>query len=369
MGGGGSPARWWKAVETSLRTPRVQCGLCPRKCLLKDGERGFCYIRQNQGGELVLTSYGRSSGFFVDPIEKKPLYHFLPGSNILSFGTAGCNLGCQFCQNWDISKAQSMDRLAYAVAPEEIAEAAVNEGCSSVAFTYNDPVIFAEYAIDTAKECRKRGVHTVAVTAGYIAEEARAEFFADIDAANVDLKGFTDSFYRRLCKATLQPVLDTLVYLRHHTSVWLEITTLLIPGENDSPQELHEMTQWIARNLGVDVPLHFSAFHPDYNLRDKPKTPLETLQRARQIALDNGLKFVYTGNVDDPSGGATRCPNCSAALIRRDWYTLRTYEVESGRCPHCQAVLPGVFSDTCSLKYGRRWRPMFRKLNALGSGH
>jgi pyruvate formate lyase activating enzyme len=251
-----------------------------------------------------------------------------------------------------------MDRLAHKVEPEEIAEAAVNEGCSSVAFTYNDPVIFAEYAIDTARECRKRGVHTVAVTAGYITDDAREEFFADMDAANVDLKGFSDHFYHKLCKGQLQPVLDTLMYLRHHTKVWLEITTLLIPSENDSSEEIDAMTQWIASSLGTNVPLHFSAFHPDYNLRDKAKTPLGTLIRARDIAHRNGLQYVYTGNVHDSEGSSTHCPNCKALLIERDWYTLGSYNMHGNQCAFCNSVIPGVFPDFCSMKFGKKWKPM-----------
>src|SRR5438876_8427970 len=249
-------ARWWHPADTGqlLRT------LCPSYCLVGEGQAGFCYIRQNRGGQVVSAGYGRSTGFAVDPIEKKPLNHFLPGARVLSFGTAGCNLGCKFCQNWDISKSREIDTLTDAATPEAIADAAERLGCRSVAFTYNDPVIFHEYAIDVAAACRKRGIKTVAVTAGEVCAEPRAEFYRFIDAANVDLKGFTEAFYHNVCAGHLQAVLETLIYLKRHTSVWLELTTLLIPGLNDSDQELEELTRWVVENLGPDVPLHFSAF-------------------------------------------------------------------------------------------------------------
>ncbi len=298
---------------------------------------------------MVLTTYGRSSGFCVDPIEKKPLNHFLPGTPVMSFGTAGCNLTCKFCQNWDISKATEIDRLNDAASPDAIAEAAARLGCRSVAFTYNDPVVFLEYATDVADACHARGLKTVAVTAGYMAAEARADFYAPMDAANVDLKGFTDSFYQKLCSAHLQPVLDTLLYLRRQTAVWFEITTLLIPGENDSDEELHALTGWIFNHLGADVPLHFSAFHPDWKMIDTPATPPATLERARAIALAAGLRFVYTGNVHDPKGGSTWCPGCGQLLIERDWYQLGRWELALkdgvARCRNCATAIPGVFDD------------------------
>lgn len=292
---------------------------------------------------MVLTTYGRSSGFCVDPIEKKPLNHFLPGTPVLSFGTAGCNLGCRFCQNWDISNAREMDRLMDAASPAKIVHAARQLGCRSVAFTYNDPVIFAEYALDVARACRSWGVKTVAVTAGYITEEARAEFYSAMDAANVDLKGFTEEFYHRQCFGALAPVLETLRYLRHHTKVWFEITTLLIPGENDGDAELHRAAEWIAENLGPDVPWHFSAFHPDFKMRDKPNTPPATLERARRIAMSKGLRFVYTGNVHDKTGGSTWCPGCGELLIERDWYELGVWSLKGNGCAKCGTVIPGHF--------------------------
>jgi pyruvate formate lyase activating enzyme len=336
----GYPGRWWHMLADG----RMQCDLCPRDCRLHEGQRGACFVRMREGDRMVLTTYGRSSGFCIDPIEKKPLNHFFPGSSVLSFGTAGCNLACKFCQNWDISKSRDMDRLMDQASPEQIALAAEKSGCKSVAFTYNDPVIFAEYAIDTAQACHERGIQTVAVTAGYIHPEARREFFAVIDAANVDLKAFTEDFYFKLTGAHLQPVLDTLTYLVHETRVWTEITTLLIPGHNDSDQEIDALSKWVASELGPDVPVHFTAFHPDFKMIDVPPTPPATLARARSIARAAGLRYVYTGNVHDTEGGTTFCPGCNEALIVRDWHRILKYEVsEDGRCPHCQTAIAGRF--------------------------
>lgn len=333
------PGRWWHAEGA-----RFRCDLCPRKCLLSPGQRAFCFVRVGTENGIALTTYGRSSGFCVDPIEKKPLDHFHPGSSVLSFGTAGCNLGCKFCQNFEISTAREMDRLAARATPERIAEVASELGCRSVAFTYNDPVIFAEYAMDVADACHARGIETVAVTAGYIHDQPRREFFARIDAANVDLKGFTDEFYVKLTGAHLQPVLDTILYLKRETDVWLELTTLLIPGHNDSDAEIQALSTWILQELGPEVPLHFSAFHPDWKMRDVPPTPPATLTRARYIALKTGLHYVYTGNVHDLTGGTTFCPSCHAPLIVRDWYRIDTYALtEEGNCPHCGTAIAGRF--------------------------
>lgn len=335
------PTNYWQ----KLADGRVQCDLCPRLCKLREGKRGACYIRMHHQGEIVLTSYGRSSGFCIDPIEKKPLNHFLPGSAALSFGTAGCNLGCVFCQNWNISKSRHQDTLTDQASPEQLADAARRYGCQSVAFTYNDPVIFMEYALDIAEQCHKVGVKTVAVTAGYICDRPRVEFFQQMDAANVDLKGFSEDFYRQICHGHLQPVLDTLLYLKQHTSVWLEITNLLIPGENDSEAEINAMTLWIVKNLGADVPLHFSAFHPDFKMLNKEQTPAETLYRARDIALRNGLHYVYTGNISDSARSSTYCHKCGALLIERHGYELGKFNLNANFCcPHCQTPLPGVFS-------------------------
>ena len=334
------PARWWHLTDDG----HLQCDLCPRDCRLKDGQRGLCFVRQRQGDAMVLTTWGRSSGFCIDPIEKKPLNHFYPGSSVLSFGTAGCNLACKFCQNWDISKSREMDRLLDVATPEAIAEAAVRHGARSVAYTYNDPVVFAEYAIDTARACRGRGITNVAVTAGYMYPEPAREFYAVMDAANIDLKAFTDDFYIKLCAGRLQPVLDLLVYVHHETDCWLEITTLLIPGKNDTDIELTALSRWVAKALGPDVPLHFTAFHPDWKLTDLPSTPPATLFRARQIALEAGLHNVYTGNVHDPAGGTTSCSHCGEAVIVRDWHAIRHYALnDAGACLKCGQPLAGRF--------------------------
>jgi pyruvate formate lyase activating enzyme len=348
------PARWWHMLPDG----RMQCDLCPRDCRLHDGQRGACFVRQRVGDEMVLTTYGRSSGFCIDPIEKKPLNHFYPGSSVLSFGTAGCNLACKFCQNWDISKSREMDTLADSASPDEIARAAAAGGAKSVAFTYNDPVIFAEYALDVADACHARGIKTVAVTAGYIHEAPRREFYAKMDAANVDLKAFTDDFYFRLCGAHLNPVLDTLAYLRHETECWFEITTLLIPGRNDSSEELAAECQWIMKELGPDVPVHFTAFHPDYKMTDLPRTPPATLARAREIALGEGLHYVYTGNIHDEKGGSTYCPGCHRALVIRDWYRIDEYRITAdGRCPDCGTAIAGRF-ETFRRAFGPRRIPV-----------
>lgn len=334
-------ARYWEKLEGN----RVQCYLCPRGCTLPDGQRGFCFVRQNIKGQMILTTYGRSSGFCIDPIEKKPLNHFYPGTSILSFGTAGCNLGCKFCQNWDLSKSREFDRLTEEASPEMIAKRAKELGCRSVAFTYNDPVIFAEYAMDVAEACHKLGIYTVAVTAGYITDTARSEFFQHIDAANVDLKAFSENFYQKLTLGSLQPILDTLVYLRKETKVWVEITNLLIPGENDSDQELHAMTEWISESLGVDVPVHFTAFHPDFRMLQSPPTPARTLTHARSIALSEGLRYVYTGNIHDKESGSTYCHGCGKLLIERDWFELGEYHIKDGKCKFCGMSCAGCFED------------------------
>ncbi len=339
---GAHPTRYWHSLDDG----RVQCDVCPRHCRLREGQRGLCFVRAREGDAIVLTTYGRSSGFCVDPIEKKPLSHFLPGTPVLSFGTAGCNLACKFCQNWDISTSRETDTLADEASPEALASAAERLGCRSVAFTYNDPVIFLEYAIDTAIACRERGVRAVAVTAGYVCPEPRADLFAHMDAANVDLKAFTEEFYEKVCAGSLAPVLETLEYVRHETDCWLEVTTLVIPGLNDSDAELDALTTWIVDRLGPDVPLHFSAFHPDFRMRDRPPTPPETLSRARRIALANGVRYAYTGNVHDPDGQSTWCHACGALLIERDWYVLGTWNLDGdGCCTACGERLPGVLEE------------------------
>jgi pyruvate formate lyase activating enzyme len=346
--------QWWH----HLNDGRVQCDLCPRECKLHEGQRGFCFVRQAQDGGVVLTSYGRASGFCIDPIEKKPLNHFFPGTSVLSFGTAGCNLGCRFCQNWDISKARDIDRVGEWASPDEVAEAAARSGCNSIAFTYNDPVIFAEYAIDCARAAHERNIKTVAVTAGYINPEPRREFYAHMDAANVDLKAFAGEFYHRLCFADLEPVLDTLRWLRAETAVWFEVTTLLIPGHNDSEKEIASLSDWFVNRLGPDVPLHFTAFHPDFKMLDVPPTPPETLIRARKRALAAGLHHVYVGNVYDTENASTYCSSCQRLLIERNWYELGVWNLDhQGRCKFCGATLAGQFGATPGA-WGRRRVPV-----------
>ena len=341
---------------------RIQCDICPRFCKLHEGQRGLCFVRACEDQEVVLTTYGRSSGFCIDPIEKKPLNHFLPGTPVLSFGTAGCNLTCKFCQNHDISKSRELDKLQSEASPKMIASAAKKTGSRSVAFTYNDPVIFYEYAIDVAKACREEGIKTIAVTAGYITRKAAEGFFSHIDAANIDLKAFSQDFYKRLCSGKLSEVLDILKYIKHETDVWLELTNLMIPGENDSEAEVEEMTQWIFENLGPDVPVHFTAFHPDWKMMDVPKTPRETLIRSRQIAQNNGIRYAYTGNIHDFSGASTYCHSCNQILIGRDWHQLSSWNLSfegnySGNCNNCGTKLAGVFDEKAGT-WGRKRVPI-----------
>ena len=346
--------KYWHELDDG----RIQCDLCPRECKLREGQRGLCYVRSRQEDQIALTTYGRSSGFCVDPIEKKPLNHFLPGSPVLSFGTAGCNLACRFCQNWDISKARHDDVLADDASPEQLAHAALDLGCRSVAFTYNDPIVFHEYALDVAVACHEVGVHTVAVTSGYVSPEPRTEFYRHMDAVNIDLKAFTDDFYHRVCAGALAPVLETLHHVRHETDVWLEITTLLIPGLNDSHEEIDAMTRWVVGELGPDVPHHFTAFHPDFKMLDRPPTPWETLDRARRIALGNGERYAYTGNVHDRSGQSTYCHGCDALLIERNQYRLGAWSLDAaGRCHRCGTICAGVF-EAAPGTWGPHRRPV-----------
>jgi pyruvate formate lyase activating enzyme len=347
------PSSHWHALPDG----RIQCDVCPRACRLREGQRGLCFVRGRVDDQIVLASYGRSSGFCVDPVEKKPLNHFLPGSPVLSFGTAGCNLACRFCQNWDISKSREIDTLAAEASPAVLAAEAERLGCRSVAFTYNDPVIFMEYAMDVADACRERGIRAVAVSAGYVNPAPRAEFYAHMDAANIDLKAFTADFYEKITFARLDAVLETLEFLRD-SPVWFEVTTLLIPGHNDSDTEIGQQCDWFAAHLGPDVPLHFTAFHPDFKMRDVPRTPPQTLRRARRIAQAAGLRYVYTGNIHDPDGQTTRCPGCGQPVIVRDWYDLLDYRLDpAGRCTGCGTALPGRF-DGPAGRWGRRRLPI-----------
>ena len=335
--------KYWHKLDDG----RVQCDLCPRECKLHEGQQGLCFVRENRENEIVLTTYGLSSGFCIDPIEKKPLNHFLPGTPVFSFGTAGCNLACKFCQNWDISKSREVHTLADAASPEMIAKTAVEYGCKSVAFTYNDPVIFHEYAIDVAKECHKNNVKTVAVTAGYISPEPRVEFFKHMDAANVDLKAFTERFYHKITGSHLEPILETLKYIKHETDCWLETTTLIIPSENDSEKEITEMCEWVVENLGPDMPMHFSAFHPDFKMMDYPSTPPSTLTMARDIAMKAGVRYAYVGNVHNRDADSTWCHHCGELLIERDWYELGKWNLDAhGNCKNCGTKVAGIFEPT-----------------------
>jgi len=346
--------RYWHKLEDG----RVQCDLCPRFCKLHAGQRGLCFVRENRDDEIVLTTYGRSSGYCIDPIEKKPLNHFLPGTPVLSFGTAGCNLACKFCQNWDISKSRETHTLTDEASPQLIARAAQQLNCRSVAYTYNDPVIFHEYAIDVARACREQGIKSVAVTAGYVCPEPRKEFYRYMDAANVDLKAFSEDFYYKVTGSHLAPVLETLEYIRHETDVWLELTTLLIPGKNDSEKEIDEMTRWVVERLGADVPMHFSAFHPDWKMMDVPPTPKATLIRAREIAMNNGVRYAYTGNVHNEAGDSTFCHQCGEKLIGRDWYELTDWKLTpDGRCASCGCACAGVF-EARPGDWGARRQPV-----------
>ncbi len=337
---------------------RIVCDLCPRLCALRDGQRGMCFVRMREGDHLVLDTYGRSSGFCIDPIEKKPLNHFLPGTPVLSFGTAGCNLACKFCQNHEMSKSRDTDLLAQEASPETIARAARNAGCRSVAYTYNDPVIFLEYAVDIAEACRARGVKNVGVTAAYVTEEARAEFFGAMDAVNIDLKGFTDRFYRRLTGAELGPVLDNIAYAVNEAGCWVELTVLLIPGENDAVGEIEEMSRWIVETCGQDVPVHFTAFRPDHRMMDRDATPVETLLRARAVAKEAGIRHVYIGNVNHDEAQSSYCAGCGARVIERDWHLISDWKLDGqGRCLDCGTQMPGVF-DGPPGTWGRKRQPV-----------
>jgi pyruvate formate lyase activating enzyme len=333
------PARWWQTLPDG----RIHCYLCPRHCHIGEGQRGFCYIRENVAGELVQNAYGRPAALAIDPIEKKPLFHFHPGSPILSLGTAGCNLGCQFCQNFDISKARSVQQSSSHMSPQEVVDLAIAHGSPAIAFTYNEPTIWAEFVIDIARAAHLAGLNTVMVSNGYITREAFFEVYEHIDAANIDLKGFSEDFYAKVTLSHLAPVLDVLRWLRRETSVWFELTNLIIPGLNDAPAETGELCDWILGELGDDVPLHFTAFHPDFKMLDRAPTPPETIHRARLIARERGVKFAYEGNIVTREGGNTTCPGCGRILIRRSWHRVEHCEVVHGRCPHCNATIAGRF--------------------------
>ena len=330
-------ARWWKQQKDG----KILCSLCPRYCKIADDQSGFCYIRKNESGKLYSYGYGRPTGFAVDPIEKKPLNHFLPRTDILSFGTAGCNLGCKFCQNWSMSKAKVDDINSTDASAEDVVNLAKKNNIPSIAYTYNDPIIFAEYVIDISRLARQESIKSVMVTNGYISDEARADVFEHIDAANVDLKAFSEQFYYKLTSAHLQPVLDTLVWLRNETNVWIELTTLLIPGENDSAEEIKQMCEWVLKNLGDSVPLHFTAFHPSSRMMDYPATPAQTLINARNNAIKQGIKYCYVGNIHNSEAQSTYCPNCNVTLIERNWHSISVNQMKSGKCGQCGEDIEG----------------------------
>lgn len=348
-------ALWWQAEDDG----RILCTLCPRLCRMGEGQAGFCYIRKNVAGKLYSFGYGMSTGFAIDPIEKKPLNHFLPGTGVLSFGTAGCNLGCRFCQNWSISKAKLDEAKSRDITPEQVIRLALRHKVPSIAFTYNDPVIWGEFVIDISRLARAHGLNSVMVTAGYITPQARPQVFRHIDAANVDLKAFTERFYHKITFSHLAPVLDTLKWLKNETDVWLEITNLMIPGENDDPDETKRLCEWVVVNLGDGVPIHFTAFHPDFKLTDKPGTPAATLKRARQIALSAGIKFCYVGNIIDDDGQTTYCPRCGRALIRRSWHDILEYRLQVNSCL-CGETIPGRFvHGSAPFAIGKRQSAVF----------
>lgn len=342
-------ARYWEAASGG----RVLCTLCPRGCRIGEGQDGFCFVRKNRDGRLVTSGWGRTTGFAVDPVEKKPLSHFYPGSTCLSFGTPGCNLGCRFCQNWNISKARSDDERTAPWDPERVVDLAVEAGSPAIAFTYNDPIIWAEYAIDVARAAHARGLKTIFVTNGYVGEAAREEIFEVMDATNVDLKAFTEVFYAKQTLAHLAPVLETLAWLAKQGKTWVEVTNLVIPGLNDDPSETRRLAEWVARHMGLCVPVHFTAFHPSCKMLDRPGTPPATLTRARETALDVGLRYVYTGNVHDPDGQATFCPGCGVAVIERDWHAVRKVRMRGDGCAECGMKIAGRFAPNASQGLAR----------------
>ncbi|PID59359.1 MAG: AmmeMemoRadiSam system radical SAM enzyme [Ignavibacteriae bacterium] len=332
-------AKWWKTKDNG----KILCTLCPRYCEIGEGQKGFCYIRENIEGKLYSTGYGRPTGFAIDPIEKKPLSHFLPGSDVLSFGTAGCNLGCRFCQNWSMSKSKLDELNALKISPENVVNLALKYKSKSIAYTYNDPTIFGEYVIDVSELAREKNIKNVLVTAGYINKEARKDIYKYIDAANIDLKAFTETFYQKITYSHLNDILETLLWVKNETDIWLEITTLLIPDENDSNEEIKQLTNWITTNLGKNVPLHFTAFHPDFKMKDKSSTPAETLINARKIALEEGINYCYLGNIHNIESQTTYCPTCQNPIIIRDWHSVLDVKIQNGKCKYCNSKVAGVW--------------------------
>jgi pyruvate formate lyase activating enzyme len=326
-----------KATENN----KVQCEICPRRCEMPLNQSGYCYVRKNINGQVVLETYGYNTGLAIDPVEKKPMYHFYPASKVLSFGTLGCNMGCLFCQNSSTTKVKAPINQCQTAAPEQIVNTAKAYGCKCVAFTYNDPIVFFEYAIETAKLCRKAGIKTIAVTSGYMNPEPAKEFYSLMDGANIDLKGFSDDFYIKNCSAHLPPVLETIKYAVNKTKCFVELTTMLIEGEND--QFIEQECEWILKNLGDSVPLHFSAFFPKYKFVNRPATTYETLEKAYKKAKEMGLKYVYTGNLSTIETSTTYCKKCGEPLIKRDGYNIIGNNVEDGKCKFCNTKVDGRF--------------------------
>jgi pyruvate formate lyase activating enzyme len=325
-----------------LEDNRVRCGLCRFRCLIADGDRGHCGVRENQDGTLYSLVYGKLCAENVDPIEKKPLFHFQPGSRSYSIATAGCNFRCRHCQNYEISQVEKETPIrGVARTPAEVVKKAVAHGCASIAYTYTEPTIFFEFAYDTARLAHEAGLKNIFVTNGYITPEALATIAPWLDAANIDLKGFSENFYRDIVQARLTEVLDSIIAYRK-SGIWLELTTLIIPGLNDDEKELQELASFIVANLGIDTPWHVSQFYPTYKLTDRPRTPLATLRRAREIGRAAGLRYVYEGNVPGEGGENTRCPSCAVLLIERYGFVIGTNRIRNGVCPDCGTAIAGI---------------------------
>ena len=322
---------------------KVKCRICPKECVVDDGQAGDCRVRVNRRGNLTATTFGRPCALHVDPIEKKPLFHFLPAPGAFSVAAAGCNLHCKNCQNWEISQAGPLDVRSSAVPPEELVRLAKDSNCKSIAYTYTDPVVFYEYTLRTATLAREAGLRNVLVTAAYINPEPLRRLCKETDAANVDLKFIDDALYQSNCDASVKPVLDALRIFREE-GVWLEITNLVIPTMNDEARSIERLCRWVVENLGRDVPIHFSRFHPLYQLRHLPATPKETLERAAKIAADCGIRYCFVGNVWGSEGEHTYCPNDRAVLVRRVGYRIAEYNLTAeGKCPKCGEEIPGVW--------------------------
>ena len=326
-----------------LPNRKIKCTLCPRSCIIDDLERGYCGVRENRQGAYYTLVYGKPCTIHVDPIEKKPLFHFLPASSALSLATVGCNVFCKFCQNWEISQSRPEQVSAMRVSPDEMALRAIQQNCHVVAFTYSEPVVFAEYMYDVAAVAKKSEIRSVMISNGFIQKQPMRDLCTVLDGVKIDLKAFTERFYRELVSGELKPVLDTLVLLRQE-KIWFEIVYLVIPGENDDRNELASLSRWIRSELGEDVPLHFTRFYPQYRMTNLPPTPIKTLQEARNIALDAGVHYVYTGNVPGDKGENTYCPACGKLLIRRLGYTVVENNLKSSSCPACQKIIAGVWT-------------------------